>query len=59
MSEGQSQYVKALEKIREAAEKLNLPIQVYGPELHMTVLSKLPLTNWRGGANEPSKISDF
>ncbi len=33
---GGPNYIEGLKKIREAGKRLNIPIEVYGPELHMT-----------------------
>jgi len=40
---GGPNYEKGLAKIREAGERLGLPIDVYGPETHMTRIVKLAL----------------
>ncbi len=40
---GGPNYEKGLVRIREACERLGLPIDVYGPEAHMTRVVKLAL----------------
>ncbi len=40
---GGPNYEKGLEKMKEAGSKLDLPIEVYGPETHMTRIVKLAL----------------
>ncbi|MDL1956512.1 MAG: ATPase [Candidatus Desulfofervidus auxilii] len=40
---GGPNYEKGLAKIKEAGERLGLPIEVYGPETHMTRIVKLAL----------------
>lgn len=38
---GGPNYVKGLENLRNAGEKLGIPLEVYGPELHMTKVVRL------------------
>lgn len=40
---GGPNYQTGLKKIKEACEKLGLPIEVYGPELHMTNIVRMAI----------------
>jgi len=48
---GGPNYEKGLKDIKEAAEKLGLPIKVYGPETHITDIVRMALEDDKKGAN--------
>jgi ATP-citrate lyase beta-subunit len=43
MRRGGPNYVQGLAKIREAAERLGLDMEIHGPEMHMTAIVKKAL----------------
>jgi len=48
---GGPNYEKGLKDIKEAAEKLGLPIKVFGPETHITDIVRMALEDDKKGAN--------
>jgi ATP-citrate lyase beta-subunit len=48
---GGPNYEKGLKDIKEAAERLGLPIEVYGPETHITDIVRMALEEDKKGAN--------
>ncbi|MEO1958006.1 MAG: ATP citrate lyase citrate-binding domain-containing protein, partial [Nautiliaceae bacterium] len=47
---GGPNYEKGLKDIKEAAERLGLPIKVYGPETHITDIVRIALEDDKKGA---------